>query len=62
MASAIRNVARTKLRVGMIPADGIGREVLPVSPCQLAQGHFEIIARSRQRVPHSKHLARRFLK
>lgn len=29
MASALRNVARTKLRVAMIPADGIGREVLP---------------------------------
>lgn len=29
MASALRNVARSKLRVAMIPADGIGREVLP---------------------------------
>ena len=29
MASALRNVARSKLRIAMIPADGIGREVLP---------------------------------
>lgn len=31
MASVIRNAVRSKLRIGMIPADGIGREVLPVS-------------------------------
>lgn len=30
MAAALKNAARTKLRIAMIPADGIGREVLPV--------------------------------
>jgi hypothetical protein len=30
MAAALRNAVRKSLRVGMIPADGIGREVLPV--------------------------------
>lgn len=28
--AALQNAARTSLRIGMIPADGIGREVLPV--------------------------------
>lgn len=28
MASALK---RTSLRIGMIPADGVGKEVLPVS-------------------------------
>ncbi|KAF8307010.1 Isocitrate/isopropylmalate dehydrogenase [Clavulina sp. PMI_390] len=31
MAAALRNVTRSKLRVAMIPADGIGREVLPAA-------------------------------
>ncbi|KAF8326660.1 mitochondrial NAD-homo-isocitrate dehydrogenase LysB [Cantharellus anzutake] len=31
MAGALRNVIRTKLRVAMIPADGVGREVLPAA-------------------------------
>jgi len=35
MASALRNVTRNKLRIGMIPADGIGREVLPAARAAL---------------------------
>ncbi|KAF9515456.1 hypothetical protein BS47DRAFT_1381498 [Hydnum rufescens UP504] len=35
MAGALRTIARTKLRIGMIPADGVGREVLPAARAAL---------------------------
>src|SRR5712691_7272506 len=51
--------ARKTLKIGLIPADGIGREVIPVSVNQLSNVHFlfNLIANAFALYrPHAEHL------